>query len=299
MILVTGATGFIGQHLVKQLVEAHYPVCCLIRPSHRARSFAPGVKIHVVAGDVDDLPALRVALYDVTHVIHLAGIWDETERDTFESANIQGTYNLIDAMQEVGVRRLITVGTLGADTHSAYPYFRVKAQVDDIVEASGLDYTILESSVVYGRGDEWTELIALALRRFPFFFPIPSSGRARLQPLYVNDLIRCLLACIENDKTARKTYGIGGPQQLAYDDLVNTIMQVTHHTRRKRYLYPASVLRWSRFMRGFLGGQLLYTPTQLDLLSVDRTTNQDAVSFHFGFQPLRLTNALGYLHNVG
>ena len=54
MILVTGATGFIGQHLVKQLVDAQAPVCCLIRPSARARSFAPGVSVHVVAGDVND-----------------------------------------------------------------------------------------------------------------------------------------------------------------------------------------------------------------------------------------------------
>ena len=84
MILVTGATGFIGQHLVKHLVDAQYPVCSLIRPSPRERAFAPGVKIHIVAGDVDDLPALRVALYHATHVIHLAGVWEETERDTFE-----------------------------------------------------------------------------------------------------------------------------------------------------------------------------------------------------------------------
>ena len=106
MILVTGATGFIGQHLVKQLVEAQYPVCSLIRPSPRERSFAPGVKMHIVAGDLNDLPALRVALYHATHVVHLAGVWEETERDTFESANLQGTRNLIEAMKEVGVKRL-------------------------------------------------------------------------------------------------------------------------------------------------------------------------------------------------
>jgi NADH dehydrogenase len=295
MILVTGATGFIGQHLVKELVDAQYPVCCLIRPSQRERSFAPGVKVHIVAGDMDDLPALRVALYHATHVIHLASIWDETERDTFESANIQGTHNVIAAMQEVGVRRLITMSSIGAHTHSAYPFMRVKAQVDDIVEASELDYTILESSAVYGRGDNWTETIALALRRFPFFFPIPGDGRTRLQPLFVNDLVRCILACVENDKTARKTYSLGGSQQLAYDDLVSTIMQATHHPRRKRYLRPASVLSWSRFMRSFIGGRSLYTETQIDLLSVDRTTNQDAVSFHFGFTPMRLADSLGYL----
>jgi uncharacterized protein YbjT (DUF2867 family) len=295
MILITGATGFIGQHLVKHLVDAQYPVCCLIRPSPHERAFAPGVKIHVVAGDVDDLPALRVALYHATHVIHLAGVWEETERDTYEATNVQGTQNVIDAMHEVGAKRLITISSIGAHTHSAFPYMRIKAQVDDIVEASGLDYTILESSAVYGPSDGWTETIDLALRRFPFFFPIPGDGRVRLQPLHVSDLARCIIASIANDKTGRKTYAIGGPQHLTYDDIVSTIMQMTHHTHRKRYLRPTSALRWSSFMRGFIGGRMLYTNTQLDLLSVDRTTNLDAISFQFGFTPVRLAQALTYL----
>jgi nucleoside-diphosphate-sugar epimerase len=295
MILVTGATGFIGQHVVKQLVEAQYPVCGLIRPSPRERSFAPGVKMHIVAGDLNDLPALRVALYHVTHVVHLAGIWEEAGRDTYESANLQGTRSLIEAMKEVGVKRLIAIGSIGAHTHSAYPIMRVKAQMDDIVETSGLDYTILESSAVYGPRDNWTETIALALRRFPFFFPIPGDGRARLQPLYVNDLVQCITACIANEKTSRKLFTIGGPQQMTYDELVTTIMQATRHTRRKRYVRPASALRWSNFLRSFTGGQALYSNTRLDLLSFDRTTNLDAVSFHFGFTPVRMAGALEYL----
>lgn len=295
MILVTGATGFIGQHLVKQLVEAQYPVCGLIRPSPRERSFAPGVKMHIVAGDMNDLPALRVALYHATHVVHLAGIREEAGRDTYESANLQGTRNLIDAMNEVGVKRLITIGSIAAHTHSAYPFMRVKAQMDDIVEASGLEYTILESSAVYGPGDGWTETVALALRRFPFFFPIPGDGRVRLQPLYVSDLVKCILACLANDKASRKTYVVAGPQQMTYDEMVNIVMQATHHVHRKRYLPPQSAARWSNFMRGLIGGRTLYTPTQLDLLSIDRTTNLDAVSFHFGFTPARMAAALDYL----
>jgi uncharacterized protein YbjT (DUF2867 family) len=295
MILVTGATGFIGQHLVKHLVEAQHPVCGLIRPSPRERSFAPGVKMHVVAGDLDDLPALRVALYHATHVIHLAGVWEETGHDTFESANLRGTRNLIDAMQEVGVKRLITVTSIGAHTHSAFPFMRVKAQMDDIVEASGLGFTILESSAVFGPGDAWTETIALALRRFPFFFPIPGDGRTRLQPLYVSDLAQCILACIANDKTSRKWFTIGGPQQMTYDDMVNIIMQTTGRAHRKRYLHPTAALRWSNLLRSLIGGRTLYTSTRLDLLSFDRTTNLDAVSFQFGFTPARMTSALNYL----
>jgi len=198
-------------------------------------------------------------------------------------------------MKEVGPKRLITISSIGAHTHSAYPYMRIKAQVDDLVEASGLDYTILESSAVYGPGDNWTETIDLVLRRFPFFFPISGDGRVRLQPLHVSDLARCILACIADEKTSRKTIVIGGPQHLTYDDLINAIMQATHHMHRKRYLRPASAMRWSNILRGFIGGQALYNNTQIDLLSVDRTTNLDAISFQFGFTPIRLAQALTYL----
>jgi NADH dehydrogenase len=295
MILVTGATGFIGQHLVRQLAEAQFQITMLVRPSRRERSFAPGVRAHIVVGDVDDLPALRLALHHVTHVVHLAGIWEENERDTFAATNVQGTQNLIDAMHEVGVKRLITVSSLGAHTHSAYPFLRVKAEVDDVVEASGLEYTILESSAVYGPGDSWTEVIALALSRFPFFFPVPGSANARLQPLLVSDLVKCLIACLTNDKTSRKTFDLGGPQHLTYDDLVSTIMQAIHVTRRKRYVSAAAALRWSNWLRGLLGGRNLYSPTEIDLLSIDRTTSLDAVSFHFSFTPVRLASALNYL----
>ena len=195
-------------------------------------------------------------------------------------------------MKEVGVKRLITIGSIGAHTHSAYPFMRIKAQMDDIVEASGLDYTTLESSAVYGPGDEWTETIALALRRFPFFFPIPGDGRVRLQPLHVSDLARCILACIANDKTSRKTYIVGGPQQMTYDEMINTIMQATHHTHRKRYLPPGQRRALVELHARLHRRTHVVHQHAVDLLSIDRTTNLDAISFQFGFTPVRMAQAL-------
>ena len=150
-------------------------------------------------------------------------------------------------------------------------------------------------AAVYGAGDGWTESIALTLRRWPFFFPIPGDGRVRLQPIWVDDLVRCLLPCLAEPKSARKTYIVGGSQALTYDDFVNLIMQVTGHRRRKRYVRPSNALAWSRILRGLLGGHSLYTPTELDLLSVDRTTALDSVSYQFGFAPVRPANSLEYL----
>jgi NADH dehydrogenase len=148
---------------------------------------------------------------------------------------------------------------------------------------------------VYGAGDGWTEAISLALRRWPFFFPIPGDGRVRLQPIWVEDLVSCALACLADPKSARKTFVVGGSQALSYDDFINLIMQVTGRRRTKRYMRPASALSWSRFLRGLLSGYNLYTPTELDLLSVDRTTALDSVSYQFGFTPARPASSMDYL----
>ena len=251
--------------------------------------------MQVVSGDVDDAPALRLAMHKVTTVFYLASTWEETATETPEEVNVRRAEQLVDAMQEVGVRRLITLSSIGADSHSAFAYLRAKGRTDEVFARSGLDTTIIQSADVYGPGDGWTESIATALRRWPFFFPIPGDGKARLQPIFVPDLCQCILACLANPKTANKSIVVAGPQQMSYDELTNIVMQATGVRRGKRYMRPASALSWSRFLRSFMGGHTLYTPTEIDLLSVDRTTALDAVSFQFGFQPARMSAALDYL----
>src|SRR5512147_2438979 len=98
MILVIGATGFIGQQLVAQLTQAQYPICCLVRPSRRPRYFAPGTTVQVVSGDLDDAPALRLAMHKVSAVFHLATTWEETEQETVEEVNVRRAAQLVDAM---------------------------------------------------------------------------------------------------------------------------------------------------------------------------------------------------------
>jgi NADH dehydrogenase len=295
MILVIGATGFIGQHLILQLAHEQYPICALVRPSRFPRRFTPGITVQIVTGDIDNAPALRLAMHQVDTVFHLATDWRAAGDPSGVDVNVRDVERVIDAMLETGVKRLIALSMIGADTHSAYRYLRSKGLTDETIVRSGLDYTILQSSAVYGPGDNWTETIALALRRWPFFFPIPGDGRTRLQPIWINDLIRCMMSCLDNPKTMNKTFAVGGPSHTTYDEVVSLIMQATRRRRSKRYMRPASARSWSNFLRGLLGGYALYGDTDLELLSVDRTTTLDAVSFQFGFMPARIATSLDYL----
>jgi uncharacterized protein YbjT (DUF2867 family) len=295
MILVTGATGFIGQRLIVWLANEQYPICCLVHPSGREQRFAPGVSLQIVAGDINDPPALRLAMHNVSTVVHLAGLKNETRTQTFEAVNVQGTHNVVEAMREVGVDRLVTISPIGADGHSAYAYLRSKAQVEDIVRSSGLDYTILQTSVVYGPGDDWTETIALALRRIPFFFPIAGNGRSRSQPIFIEDLINCLGYCLTEPRTFNQTYTFGGPQHLTFEEVVQLIMQATGRRRTLRYVSLSTARSLTAMFKGLLRGRLLYSETDLDLLAIDRTTALDSVAYQFGLTPARMANALDYL----
>ncbi|HLF29261.1 MAG TPA: NAD(P)H-binding protein [Anaerolineae bacterium] len=293
MILVTGATGLVGRQLVACLGENH-KVVCLVRPARRLRKFAPGVSVRVVSGDVDDLPTLRLAMHNVTSIVHLAAISRPFPGRTIESVNVEGTCNVIEAAQEVGVRRILFVGPLGADPHSAYLYLRTKGQAEELIKSSGLDYTIVRASSVYGEDDEWTMAMAMGMHAVPFLFPIPGDGRSRLQPLYVEDFIECLARSLTNGKTIGQTIEVGGPQYMTFDDVVTEVMRATGVRRRKYYLGVPMSHSLAR-----LGARLMGRPpfshSAVDLLTVNRTTALDSVPYHFGFQAARMADSLGYL----
>jgi NADH dehydrogenase len=294
MILITGATGLVGRQLVACLAEQE-EVVCLVRPGRRVRRFAAGVSVRVVSGDVDDPPTLRVAMHGVTQIVHLAAISRPYPGGrTIESVNVDGTRNVIDAAQEVGIQRIILTSPIGADAHSGYPYLRSKGQSEEMVKNSGLDYTILRASAVYGEDDEWTMVMAMGMHAVPFIFPIPGDGRSRIQPLHVNDLVRCLVCCLRDRQKIGKTIDVGGPQQMTLDDVVGEVMKATGLKRRRSYLRVPTAHALARVTSALLG-RPPFSHSAVDMLTVNRTTAFDSVSHHFGFQPARMAESLGYL----
>jgi NADH dehydrogenase len=293
MILITGATGLVGRQLVARLAERQ-AVVCLVRPARRVRQFAPGVSVRVVSGDVDDLPTLRLAMHGVTTIVHLAAISRPYPGRTVESVNVGGTRNVIEAAQEVGVRRILFTSPIGADPHSAFLYLRTKGQAEEAIKASGLDYTILRASAVYGEDDEWTMTMALALHAVPFVFPIPGDGRSRLQPLHVGDFVECLARCLTDASKIGETIVVGGPQIMSFDDVVTEVMKATGVRRRRLYLRAPTAHTLARLTAG-LFGRPAFSHSAVDLLSMNRTTALDAVTYHFGFQPARMADCLDYL----
>jgi len=293
MILITGATGFVGQRLVARLASSGQQVCCLVRPAHKERRLPPGVPVRIAA-DVDDPPALRAAMQDVSTIVHLATLRVPDSKRTFESVNHQGAINVIEAAQDAGIKRLIALSQIGADPNSAYPFLRSKGLGDEAICASGLDYTLLRSSMLYGQDDEWLNNIAMVLKSVPWIFPVIGDGQARFQPLWVEDLVTCIEHCLRDSACIRATVSVGGPEYFTLDELVDTLAQVLNTQRRKAYVRVPLALWLAQVMKRTMIYPLL-TQTAIDGLNVNSVTEPTAIPHHFGFEPARLAETVTYL----
>ncbi|OQY28855.1 MAG: hypothetical protein B6I38_08790 [Anaerolineaceae bacterium 4572_5.1] len=176
MILVTGGTGFIGRALVRQLVDAGHEVRTLIRPSLRTPRLPKGVPVEVAVVSLSDVRGLRAALRGVDVIYHLAGGEGRGGGANLFETDIQGTRNLAEAASEAGVQHILYVSHLDADRASAFPVLKAKGIAEEHIRRSGIPYTILRTSIVFGPGDNFSTDLARLLRISPGFFLLPQDG---------------------------------------------------------------------------------------------------------------------------
>lgn len=294
MILVTGATGFIGRVLVRQLSTIGYPLRALIRPSPRTPRLPKGVPIEVAVVSLSDTRGLRAAMRDVETVFHLASAENQGSRGDLLATDIQGTQNLVDAAADAGVDRFVYLSHLGAARASGYPAFKAKGIAEEHVRNGKAPYTIIRTSLVYGAEDHFTNNISRLLRSSIGVFPVPSGGRVVVQPVWVEDLVTCMVWAMQNESTLNQVYEVGGNEFFTLQQIVEIIMDVTH---RRRFLVPLSPITL-RALTVFLENSLPRFPLSsffLDYFAVNRTTAVDAMSRHFGLMPARFSYRLEHL----
>lgn len=293
-ILVTGGTGFIGQALVRHLVEAGHQVRILLRASTQSPNLPRSVPVEVTVSGLDDERGLRAAMVGVDTVYHLAGSEWRGVYASLVDIDIQGTQNVVAAAIDARVKRLFFVSHLGADRGSAYPVLKAKAIAEEYIRRSGIEYTILRTAIVFGRNDGFTTGLAQLISTLPRFFLVPGDGESLLQPLWVEDLATCLTWALDDERTLNQMYEIGGPEYLSFNQIISTIMEAMSIQRRIIHLRQPYV----RAMTVMLENMLPSTPVSvywLDYLATNRASTLDAIPRLFNLMPSRMSQRLAYL----
>lgn len=208
MILVTGATGFVGGHVVRALADAGERVRALVRDPSGARAL-DGVDCELVRGDVTDRESLRAAVEGCTTIVHLVAILTGRPAD-FERVMTQGSGNLLEAARGAGVQRFIQMSALGTSeaTKDSVPYYRAKWAVEEAVRGSGLGFAILRPSFVFGpSGGALTQFARIA--KLAPVTPVIGKGTQRLQPIWADDLARAVTLAVRRSDDL--LVEVGGP----------------------------------------------------------------------------------------
>ena len=264
MILVTGASGFIGRHLVAGLRSLERPTRCLVRSEARARKLE-GLGCSLARGDMTDPASLRAACAGADTVIHLVAIIRGKQSD-YRQVMAAGTRALIEAASEAGVRRFILVSALGLaeETSELTPYYQAKWEEERTLKASGLEHVILRPSFVFGRcGGVLPTFIRLV--RYSPLTPVLGPGTQRIQPVAVQDVASHLIGAIELEDAADRTFDLVGPDQVSWDELYSLIANVIGKRRRRIHI-PFALARAGAALFERLPG-FPFTRDQLKMLA--------------------------------
>ena len=285
-VLVTGANGFVGRHLVHALRARELPVRALVRDRSRASRLAAwGAEL--VQGDVADPAALRAACSGADAVIHLVAIIKGSPED-FDRVMSQGTRNLVAAAQDAGARRLVLASALGLNERSkdAVPYFTAKWQMERAVAESGLEHVTFRPSFIFG-DDGGVLPTFVRLARWAPVTPVVGPGTQRLQPIWVDDVAEYYVRALDLPQSTGRTFEIGGPDAPTWNDLWTRLKRVLG-VRRPSVHVPFSVLRVQAALTERLPGAPV-TRDQLTMLELGDNVVTDpsaAETFQLPLVPL-------------
>jgi NADH dehydrogenase len=275
-ILVTGGTGFIGPKVVHALRVKGHDVRALVREPARASRLA-GWGAELVPGDVTDPASLTAAANGCTHVVHLVAIIRGKPAD-FERVMTQGTRSLVAAAQSAGIQRFVLMSALGTSetTSGTVPYFTAKWQMERAVVESGLEHVVFRPSFVFGADGGVLPTFIRQVRYSPVVTVI-GSGLQKSQPIWVEDVAEHFARAIDSPQAANRTFELGGPDTVDWNELFLTIAKVLGKRRRLLHVPLGAARTGARATQGIPGSPL--SADQVEMLAGPDSvvSNNDAV----------------------
>ncbi len=284
-VVVTGAAGLVGTQVCRLLTQAGWKVRAIVRDSATATARIGNLPVEIRVGDIRDAALMREALAGGAALVHLAAIAIEAHGESYADVNTDATAIILDAAKRTGVDRVIYMSQNGADSGSPYDFLRSKGRAQDTVTASGLKWTVLRPSVIFGPDDEFVNVLGRMVRLSPLVFPLPGGGTARFQPIAVGDVALVVRKALEDNRTIGNSYSIGGSTPLTLRQMTERIL-VAMNTKRKLVGMPVSAVRPLVAAAQKLLPKPPVTTSLLDLLAIDNVIVENDITRVFGITPV-------------
>jgi NADH dehydrogenase len=277
VILVTGATGFVGAEILRRASARGWRVRGLSRRPEQAEELERLPHVELFRGDVGDADGLDEALEGVRAVIHLVGIIVATRDQSFERAHVVGTKTLLEATALSGVRRFVHMSALGVEGGRVLSeYYRTKWAAEEAVHASDVEATVFRPSIIFGPGDDFVNQLARVIRLSPVV-PLPGGGATRFQPIWVGDVAECFLQAARMGSTLQPVYDVAGPEVLSLREIVIQVANAMDR-RRKTVAVPIGPLRVGAAIAERVLPRSPLTRDQLAMLARDNTADPESVA---------------------
>ncbi len=282
IVLVTGATGFIGSRLTRRLVDAGLRVRAMARSDTAA--VAPGAEL--VVGDLSDPASLERACAGVSAVFSCAAITGDRKAPPggYDAINAEGIGALAQAATKAGVQRLIHFGGIDVAGAKPGPYLAGRRRGEELLKAAGVPWTILQPSVQFGPGSPFIRAMAGLVKGA--LVPVAGNGRTRIQLIHVDDVCRAAQDCLVGDARLGRYVELGGPEAIEFDRILDIIGGALGKARVRKVHAPLIVVRAQARLLQVLKNPPV-TPAAVELLERDNVAaSLEGVEREFGFRPV-------------
>ena len=300
-VLLTGATGYVGTHVLDALLERGHTVRALVRGGS-APALAARDGVEVTGGDVTEVGSFGPAFDGVDAVVHLVGIIDESPSKgvTFERVHVDGTRNVALAAREAGVGRFVHMSANGARADGRSAYQTTKWRAEEVVRGAGFDHLVIfRPSTLFGDpGPDHPEfakrLWETLVKPFPVL-PVFGRGRYELQPIHVRTCAEAIAEAVTRDASHGMEYCVAGPERVPYTEVLKRIARGGGIEPKPTAPVPIPIARIGVNTLGKVG-LLPISPAQFEMLVEGNTCDPTAFFADFGVEsPPFTAEALSYL----
>jgi len=279
MVLLIGVTGFLGPEVLKALLVKNYKVNCLVRPSSSRTDLldiavSAGKKIDFSTGTLESSDSIITVIKKVSSVIYMVDLENTHLLEIF-----------LKTAARAGLKRTVFISSTTVLIPLESTIKSKKINSENLIKKSGLDYTILRPSMIYGSKDDnnFSKMIEFIKKKG--YFMTFGSGNNLIQPIYIEDVAVSVSRIINNKKTYKKTYNIAGKNPLKYNDM----LEIVREKLKKKFRIIKLPIRLSRFLISIYAGisrNPLLTADQIGRMGVDKVYSYQNAREDFDFSPI-------------